>query len=68
MINQSSHHKFLVSLALVYIRRPKMTREKEHKIQVKEFNIVDLFTSPSGGAGVSAGVMVTLMSMIEEVL
>lgn len=42
-----------------------MTKEKEHKIQVKELSIDALFTSPSTGSGVPGGIMATLDTIVE---
>lgn len=64
VINQSSHHRFRVSFALVYIRIAKMAKEKEHKTQVKELSILALLTSPSLGSEMAVGIMALLKNMV----
>lgn len=64
-MNQSSHQRFLVSFALVYIRRQKISMEKEQRTQVKVWSVVALFTSPEMGSGVSVGIMATLKNILQ---
>ncbi len=68
-MNQSSHHTFLSSFTLVYMRRPTLMIDKEHKVQVKVRSHGPLFAS--GGAEAwtpSMALMAILVNILAKLL